>query len=178
MITVTQAPSVAVRALARLVASTSAFQTLVGATGDTAQEKEDSALAHVYWHETDDRYADDEEDEDESDRNSPRPRAIISDLEEQETESGLASWSATGSLVLTIEAPEPESIEGGDTDAIRDRYDWWTEVYGAIKAQIKTNKYSKPDKYLNVTTIRTIGFGEVRHEGPLYFDVCFEMEFF
>lgn len=175
MISVSQAPSVAVRALARLVASTSAFQSLVGATGETDQEKEDAALAHVYWHETDDRY---EDDEDESDRTNPRPRAIISDLEEEETESGTACWSMTGRLVLTLESPEPESISDGDVDDIRDRYDWWTEVYGAIKAQIKSNKYAKPDTYLNVTTIRTIGFGEVRHEGPVYFDACFEMEYF
>ena len=79
MIPATQAPTIAIRALARLVASTARFQQLVGAQGATAAEKEAAALPHVYWDDADDRPTDDTDDDDESQRRHPRPRAIITD---------------------------------------------------------------------------------------------------
>ncbi len=176
MISATKAPTIAVRALARLVASTAAFQTLVGAEGENAAAKEADALNHVYWQEADDRL--DEEDENGA-MVHPRPRAIISDHQEEEDNRGTAEWVTTASLTLTIEAPEPETISGGDPGEIRDRYDWWSEVHGALKQQMRDNIPAAPHERLNVQRFRLIGYGEVRFEEPTpFFDVCWQCDYF
>ena len=174
MISATKAPSIAVRALARLVAASVTFQALVEATGDEAAEKEADALQHVYWLEASDRKAS-ETGEDEH----PRPRAIITDLQFERREVGIASWQTTGSLVLTIEAWEPEEISGGETDEIRDRYDWWSEIWGAILGECEEAKYAAPHQRLNMISWSLLGGDENRHRNErVWFDVSLEVRFF
>ncbi len=174
MIAATQAPTIAVRALARLVASTAAFQTIVGATGENAAAKEASALAHVYWQEADDR--DDDED---GDADHPRPRAIISRAQYTRTKQGAGDWATTAaSIVLTIEANEPDEISGGETDELRDRFDWWENTWGEIVSQMEANADTNPASYLNITGYSVLGADEVRHEGPTFFDAACEFTYF
>lgn len=176
MIAATKAPTIAVRALARLVASTAAFQTLVGATGENAAAKEADALNHVYWQEADDRL---DEEDDEGAMVHPRPRAIISDHQFSRRNTGSASWITEASLVLTIEAAEPATISGGDPGEIRDRYDWWSEVHGDVVAAMEANKETAPDRYLNIVAYTLLGAGEVRLEEPApFFEAGYQFHYF
>lgn len=175
MITATQAPTIAVRALARLVASTARFQQLVGAQGATAAELEAAALGHVYWDEADDRYIDEER----AEIKHPRPRAIIVDDDYGRTKIGTGHWTTGASLMLTLEAHEPQSIDGGDPNEFRDRADWWSECWGAILNQMEVNLETDPSRYLNMTRYQRLGAGEVREiENDPYYEACFQVTWF
>lgn len=174
MISATKAPAIAVRALARLVASSATFQTLVGATGEDAAALEASALEHVYWLSAIDRQSDIT-----GDVEHPRPRAIVSELQLSRTEVGTACWTTRGTLVLTLEANEPETISGGDVDEIRDRDDWWAHQYGAILDEMEENKYAAPHQRLNMIGWQLLGADENRHrQDGVWFDASFECRFF
>jgi len=174
MISATQAPTIAVRALARLVASTARFQQLVGAQGATAAELEAAALGHVYWDEAEDRTHDDNAESDQ-----PRPRAIIVDDEYGRTKVGSGHWTTGASLMLTLEADQPQSIAGGQASDLRDRADWWSECWGAILNQMEVNLETDPSSYLNMTRYQRLGAGEVREVEPdPYYEACFQITWF
>lgn len=174
MILATKAPAIAVRALARLVASSATFQALVAATGEDAEALEASALEHVYWLSANDR-----KNSDTGETEHPRPRAIVSELQLTRREVGLATWQTNGTLVLTLEAHEPEEISGGDVEEIRDRDDWWANLYGAVLNEMEANKYAAPHQRLNMTSWQLLGADENHHrQDGVWFDASFECRFF
>lgn len=120
----------AAHALRRLVASSAAFQSVVGA------ETEAEALEHVYLGE-----ADDTDGEIEQIRLAhPRPRAIIRTNAFSLTVTGVGDYQEQHGLELSFEFQPPQSVTGGKPGKhITDEATWFDNKWGAIVSEMVAN---------------------------------------